>query len=202
MMVKEEPKKKRKRRGGSSKGNPFEREICVRFSEWWTNDRRVDVFYRTAGSGGRATNRAKRNRQTANSHGDLAALDSAGEPFLRAFAVEIKRGYSGVTVADLLDARPHHRQQTWDAWIQQARASQQGAGAKSWLIIARRDQREAVVCLETSVLLRLFAAENLTPSLGFAGLLKDGSPVAVTLMPLEAFLDRLTPNMVREFTET
>jgi len=44
-----------------AKGSSFEREICTILSKWWTNNERDDVFWRTAGSGARATTRSKNN---------------------------------------------------------------------------------------------------------------------------------------------
>ena len=42
-----------KKRSGGSKGSPFERELCVKLSDWWTGQIDSDIFWRTAGSGGR-----------------------------------------------------------------------------------------------------------------------------------------------------
>ena len=65
-----------------TKGNSFERKLCVLLSRWWTNGSRPDVFWRTASSGGRATQRAKAGDDTRNQYGDVGITDPIGQPFL------------------------------------------------------------------------------------------------------------------------
>jgi len=76
------------------KGGDYEREVCKQFSLWWSDGKRDDIFWRTAGSGGRATIRAKSKIATANSSGDMCYLDDIGKPFIDYFLPEIKRGYT------------------------------------------------------------------------------------------------------------
>lgn len=80
------------------KGSAFEREICKQLSLWWTaddeNGPRDDIFWRTAGSGARATTRGRRNIKTAGAAGDLMATDVSGKPFEKYFLCELKCGYS------------------------------------------------------------------------------------------------------------
>ena len=77
-----------------AKGSQFERDICRELSIWWTQGERDDIFWRTSGSGARATTRAKKGDATANSAGDIGYLDEIGKPFLDYFMVELKRGYT------------------------------------------------------------------------------------------------------------
>lgn len=44
------------------KGSVFEREICKALGRWWTDGERDDIFWRTAGSGARATCRLERGK--------------------------------------------------------------------------------------------------------------------------------------------
>lgn len=80
------------------KGSGFEREMCKDLSLWWTDEdeKRDDIFWRTAGSGARRTIRQKNSKlKTANSAGDMACLDPEFGKELIDFAVfEFKRGYS------------------------------------------------------------------------------------------------------------
>ena len=76
------------------KGQEFERQICKRFSLWFTNEERDDIFWRTSGSGARSTARRKKQISTENSAGDIGYIDPLGKPFIDTCLVEIKRGYS------------------------------------------------------------------------------------------------------------
>ena len=79
--------------GGARKGSGFEREVAKALSLWWTEGSRDDVFWRSSNSGGRATARRKRGQRTAGQHGDIAATDPVGEPFLKVVTIELKAGY-------------------------------------------------------------------------------------------------------------
>lgn len=82
----------------SKKGGAFEKEIAKQLSLWWTQTfkkPRDDIFYKSTGSGNRATIRMKKNIKTANSYGDITILDPIGLPVLRLFLIECKRGYTG-----------------------------------------------------------------------------------------------------------
>lgn len=54
------PKKHKMRRGGgAAKGSAYERELCKRISFWFSGGETEDLFWRTSGSGSRATNRRR-----------------------------------------------------------------------------------------------------------------------------------------------
>lgn len=85
-----------------AKGGSFERKIAKRISLWWTG--RDDSVWRTAGSGARATMRAKKNKCTANSEGDLCYLDDESKDLFELFVFELKKGYSkDIDVLSLID---------------------------------------------------------------------------------------------------
>ena len=52
-------KHKMKKGGGARKGSAYERDLCKRFSLWWSCGQTEDLFWRTSGSGSRATNRRR-----------------------------------------------------------------------------------------------------------------------------------------------
>lgn len=135
--------------GKSQKGGEFEREFCKDLSRWWTNGARDDIFWRTAGSGGRATARRKQGRTTANSNGDIMATDVLGIPLLNVFAFELKRGYSKHTIVDVFDKAPNSALQEYENWIVQAEESQRNSDAESWAIVTRRDRRVAMLYMPT-----------------------------------------------------
>lgn len=130
-----------------AKGGQFEREIAKQLSLWWSKGRRDDIFWRTSNSGGRASIRHKNSKSTDGQYGDLCASDPLGLPLIRLLTFELKRGYSKSNPFDLLDRPPHAKLQTWEQWIVKAERDCERSGSVTWMIIARRDKREAVVML-------------------------------------------------------
>jgi hypothetical protein len=127
------------------KGSVFEREFCVKLSQWWSDHSRDDLFWRTAGSGARAKVRGRRGSRTHGQHGDICATHPSAEPLIDLLTIELKRGYSNHTMADLLDKPRHAALQTWEKWLLQCEESAQNAGSFSWLMVQRRDKRVPVV---------------------------------------------------------
>lgn len=82
--------RKKRRSNSSAKGSGFERKLAVVFSEWWTEGERDDVFWRTEGSGSRATSRAKRGKMTRFQYGDMTFTDPIGQPLIDAISFEFK----------------------------------------------------------------------------------------------------------------
>lgn len=131
-----------------AKGSAFEREICKRLSLWWTQDLpepRDDIFWRSSNSGGRATVRGKRGKKTANQYGDIAATDPIGLPLLQFVTIELKRGYNRDTIFDCVDSCNWAKATQYEKWIQKIERDRAAAGATSWLLIHKRDRREAMV---------------------------------------------------------
>lgn len=131
--------------GKSAKGAQFERALCKRLSEWWTGGKRQDVFWRSACSGGMATNRAKKGGAAYGQHGDIQAVDPVGKPLMDIFTIELKRGYTKASFVDVFDKPSKCAQSQWEAFMEQAVRSAQQAGSKHWMLIQRRDRREALV---------------------------------------------------------
>lgn len=132
-----------------AKGGKFERDTCRQLSRWWSGDPdpAADVlFWRTAGSGGRATTRAKSGKQTTAAHcGDLAAIDDRGAPLTAVITFELKKGY-GATVLGLLTGQSQAKR-SYAAWIQQAEASAAAAGTPHWAVVHKPDYQPTVVVL-------------------------------------------------------
>jgi len=127
---------------GNAKGSAFERSIATALSLWWSGNYRDDWFYRTAGSGGRATMRAKRGKTTSNSAGDIGATTPEGGKLLSVVTYELKRGYNGTNLQDLID-KPDGPA-IIRKFLDQAKDSAALAGTKLWAIIWRRDRREPI----------------------------------------------------------
>jgi hypothetical protein len=132
----------------SAKGSAFERGICTQLSLWWSGGDSDDLFYRTPGSGARATSRAKKAKVTQNQHGDVLATGEEGKTLLSLFQFELKRGYSGFTLQDMLDGK---RSSPYDEWIDHVKGCSKAANSHSWMLIHRRDKRHAVCLLPTEV---------------------------------------------------
>jgi len=138
----------------AKKGSQFERKICRTLSRWWSlggwpeEEVRDDIFWRSSQSGGRATWRARKGLKTANSYGDVAAMDPIGRPLLKMFTIELKRGDSHGHPLDLLDARPTDTQRKWEKTLKQTVDSMTDAGSLGWLLIHQRDFRESVVYID------------------------------------------------------
>lgn len=81
---------------GNQKGNAFEREMCRVFSLWFSEGAADDYFWRTSGSGSRATNRHMRGKDlTKFQHGDMTFVRPEGRPLVEVFSYEFK-SYAGI----------------------------------------------------------------------------------------------------------
>ena len=127
-----------------SKGATFERSVCVQLSEWFSYGKRDDLFWRTHGSGARATTRHKKGLQTPGQHGDIAATDSNGKPLIDVLTFSLKRGYKGVSIQDLFDLPPTSKRREFERWIFEAYDSHKSAGSYAWGIIVKRDRRDTL----------------------------------------------------------
>lgn len=107
-----------------AKGGNFEREVCAKISKWWTEGERDDIFYRSAGSGGRFTARKKSGKDTINGAGDVIISDPLGKPLMDKWSIECKTGYATKRdgeiirwdVIDFLDSKQSNPvlQKMWD----------------------------------------------------------------------------------------
>ncbi len=192
---------------GSHKGSAYERLCAGTLSLWWTQDDDPPndcIFWRTSGSGARATSRSKMNKRTEGQYGDLAAINPVGKPLLDLITVEIKKGYSRYSLADLLDKSEHAAKQQWEEWISKAIRDSGRAGSFSWMIIAKRDKREALVVMPSSLLLRLCGDDPIkTPILNLGPRMRlmieiNGKEMIVYGMHFSKFLEMFKPKRVFE----
>jgi hypothetical protein len=101
-------------------------------------------------SGGRATVRGRKGKDTRGHHGDIVATDDDALPFLRTVTVEVKRGYNAVNLSTLLDGPPppkpaggkRKKPNSYHDFIAQARAAATGAKTPYWMLVHKRDRRE------------------------------------------------------------
>jgi len=145
---------------GHAKGSSFEREICKELSLWWSKGVRDDIFWRTAGSGARATVRRKgRDCDTANSTGDMCSLHSSGEPFIRHFLIEMKKGYTRggdrIDVLKMIDALEGRKSCLLQQWLDKAWLEAHSAGRKEVWLIFQRDLSKPMLMVRHSWLAEL-----------------------------------------------
>ena len=147
-------KRKRRSSGGAkskNKGSAFERKICKTISLWLTYGKRDDVVWRTAGSGGRATVRAKRNCRTANSAGDMCATDPVAQPFIDKVLIEMKKGYTNgserIDILKLIDSPNSKKSVLLLQWWLKAKKEAKFANREEVWIVFERDRGKAVLMM-------------------------------------------------------
>jgi hypothetical protein len=151
IKMEEEPKKKRKNPG--KKGGKFEKDFAKQFSLWWSQKfktPRDDIFYKSSGSGGRQTIRKKLGFETANSCGDISALDLIGMPLIGKLNIECKKGYDKeISVIAFLDSK--QRQITIFKWWEKALKEAISNGRKTAMLVICRDNMQEVVCFDLEI---------------------------------------------------
>ncbi len=134
----------------SLKGGSFEREVCKLLSLWLSEGEDDDLLWRSSNSGGRATIRGRKGKQTTHV-GDITETKPAGRAITRLVTTEIKRGYTKFTIADLFDKNPRMVMQEVEKWLDQVLTAQRMAGTPFWMLIQRRDQRVALIYLPAAL---------------------------------------------------
>jgi len=84
-----------------NKGSSFERYISKKLSLWLTNQERDDCFWRTSNSGGRFTERNKKNKITENQEGDIGSTSTKTSFFTNIFHIECK-SYKDINLWSLI----------------------------------------------------------------------------------------------------
>jgi len=87
-----------------AKGSEFERKICKELSLWISRDKREDLFWRSAMSGGRSTVALKSGKKLKSQSGDISAVHSLGFKFTEKFLIECKH-YKNLEFAGLIHNR-------------------------------------------------------------------------------------------------
>lgn len=184
-------------RSQAVKGSSFERMVCKELSLWWTVGVRDDVFWRTSGSGARATNRVRDGKETAGAYGDITNTDPVGAPLLKLFCFELKRGYGKWCVLDMIDQRKKKEGNKPCLFVQfwrQARVSAVQSRARYPILIFKRDQRLPCIAFPRSLYLLLamysgkFTAQLLNVCV-------DEECIGISTLP--DFLDYCDPEVLR-----
>lgn len=180
-----------------AKGNKFERDFCKQLSQWWGQS--DDLFWRTANSGGRATSRRKQNKETRNSYGDIQSTDQSSQPFTDLIVIEIKRGYTNDTIANLIDYMPGKPLPTFGKWIEKIQNTTKEAGVPYWMIVAKRDKRDVICYFPTSLWNALWDAGAELSIVSPSKIHMDRPYLdSITFLRLSEFFAKVHPNAVRK----
>ena len=197
----EAKKKKAKRNHGArghSKGSAFERAICKELSLWWTHGERDDIFWRTAGSGARATVRRGRGCATANSAGDVCALDMVGQPFVDSILVEMKKGYTfgseRIDVLKMLDALEGRKTCLLQQWLDKAWMEAGQTNRKQAWLIFQRDHAKPILMMPKKALRELDCQGG--PSYPYPSITVETTVEVWVLVSLRDFLGWVGPGQV------
>jgi len=189
-----------------AKGSSYEREICRQLSRWWTNGNDEDVFWRTAGSGAMAKTRSKSNKKTFGQYGDVQATNPIGQPLIDLYSIEIKRGYSKHTFAEMMDKLDKAKPQMYEKFIEQA--SIDGGLSKSWtwILVTKRDRRKALISFPFYFLKELTKEGLSTKTTLPCFILQYCSDLSLTstriyCTTLDNFLDNVKPEMIKKIAE-
>ena len=186
-----------------AKGSSFEREICKLLSDWWSYGKRDDIFWRTAGSGAMAKTRSKSNKKTFGQYGDIQATDPIGQKLIDMVSIEIKRGYSKNTFADVVDKMDNAAEQQFEKFVIQAETDAVNANTHSWFLIVKRDRRQTMVFMPFEFSRELKKAGsrigNKCSVVMFSMKSKHNNKVyKVFGMTLESFLSQTTPKHIKK----
>lgn len=177
---------------GKRKGGAFERLIASKLSEWWTNGKHDDYFWRSAGSGGRATVRGRRGKNTSGHASDIAATCGYAEPLTKLLVFEAKRGYSKDTIHDIFDHHPDRKSLTqYQEWFEQATLAAKYGKVPFWMVIHQRNGRD-IMSYVPAKLIKLLQEVGCAVS-GSVHFVRhrDREALSVVGMQLSYFFDRV-----------
>jgi len=187
-----------------AKGSDFERLVCKGLSLWWSDRKRDDIFWRTAGSGAMAKTRSKTNRKTFGQCGDVQATDPIGQPLIDVCSIELKRGYSKSNLSDLIEKPEGAAEQMYEKFINQAIEDHQNAGSLTWLLIVKRDRKEALVFMPRTFK-RLLADQSaiffMAPCFHLKCRFKDNTVHNIYGTTLKNFFSKINPLDVQKISD-
>lgn len=181
---------------GSKKGSSFERAICKTLSLWLSKNKKDDIFWRTPGSGARATTRMKKQITTDDSAGDILAISKEGKIFTKNFLIEIKRGYSKqISLFPFIDfsVKVKKKPILFQWWIKAEKERKQHK--RKWsIIIFKRDRKETCVFLSKKVF-DIFIRLNKQKDIGRVSIFFNQYKFVV--LPLNIFLKAVKINQFK-----
>lgn len=158
-MAKKAKAKKKRRKGTPAKGPRFEREQAVTYSLWWTDNERDDIFWRTDGSGSRATNRARKGKKTRFQYGDMTFTDPIGQPLIDIFSFEFKFYYRYSMLGVFHNVSFDH---DWLKFWAKAWRDAEESGRRS-MLVTKMSYGEPICWVEMSTMSRLIHVAGFKP---------------------------------------
>lgn len=131
-----------------NKGGAWERNFSKQLSLWWSNGESDSIFWRSASSGAMATIRAKQNKDTQGSYGDISAINESGYALINFATFELKVGYADTDLLAEIDSDA--KKLTFREHINQVVNDAKLAGNHPFLII-NRDRRKPCIFFEKNV---------------------------------------------------
>ena len=189
---------------GSSKGSDYERETCRKLSVWWSEEDRDDLFWRSAGSGAMAKTRSKIGKSTFGQYGDIQAVDPKGQLLLDTFTMELKRGYNSDNFMNMMDKKETAAKQMWEKFFDQVHEDSVNADSKTWMIIWRRDRKEALIYTPIKIIKQLSKAGSRlqdVPHMRGKVRLKEGKLMSIFFCALDDFLNVVDPEHIKTLWE-
>lgn len=165
---------------GKKKGGVYERDISKLLSFWWTDGDRRDVFWRTEGSGAKATvNHRETGAINFNYYGDIGYRDSEGMIFIERVCIECKH-YKEFYVMDVLkdNKNPSLLETFWEETLFEAEQSNRWG-----ILIMKKNYFPDLIMMEEDIFLfddKFEGSEKIT---------YDGGVIVV----LDKFIERVSP---------
>lgn len=126
---------------------------------WYSHGERDDIFWRTAGSGARATIRMKNSgKMTSDSAGDISAIHPSGKKLTRMCIFELKRGYSaknrskGISLLTIVDKLISEKDPILIEWFKKLEKELKDHDRKFGFIIFQRDRKNPCITFHQSTL--------------------------------------------------
>jgi len=132
---------KRRAGSGKSKGGAFERRVCKSLSLWVSGGEREDLFWRSAMSGGRATQKLKKGKKLLAQTGDISAIDPMGDALIKSYYIECK-SYKDLRIPAFIYQSGGLLKSFWEETIEQADQYE-----KLPMLIAKQNQYPIMVLL-------------------------------------------------------
>lgn len=179
-----------KRGGGKNKGSSFEREIAKTLSLWISKGETDDIFWRSTTSGARATTRTKQGKQTANSYGDLSILDAAYSFVCKAVCFELKKGYSGTGILDILDG--NKKVPDLISFWNQCETDRIAGDRHYSIVISKRDRKHTIITMSRLLYNKIIKK---TGAGLYNRIIVDYQGHKLVVIKFQDFLDKVDPDI-------
>lgn len=189
-----------------AKGADYERFVCKTLSKWFSKGADDGWYWRTSMSGGRATIRSRKGQSTHGNASDITATCPQAKPLTDLISFECKVGYKSgetATVLHCFDKLSNAKEQVFESWIRQARASAKVGKSPYWAIIQRRNQKRDVIWIP-SKLAQLLDKQGAKLGLVFPMMMLRFTPhggedkLTIVGFLLEDFFEAVKPQHIRD----